>query len=83
MTKEELIKKITTKYNKIGDVVVDIDIKNTDGVEKCVALVTDGGDICLINKKGDWVYPINELTKRELESVYKQINLQNRLMFIV
>lgn len=82
ITKEILIEKITAKYNKIGDVAIDMDIKNSEGSEKCKALVTDDNEICLVNEKGDWVYPITELTKRELENVYKQINLQNRLKFI-
>lgn len=82
MTKDELIKRITVKYSKIGDVVVDINIKSGNEVDHCTSLVTDGGEICLMSEKGGWVYPITELTKRELEAVLKNINLQNRLRFI-
>ena len=82
MTKEELVKRITEKYNKIGDVIVDINIKSDNNVDHCTSLVTDDNEICLMSENGGWVYPITELTKRELESVLKNINLQNRLIFI-
>jgi len=75
MTKENLIKKISSKYNVLGDVSVVLCIKNPDGsTEKCNMLGLDDNELCMINEDRTWVYPLDVLTKRELESVSKQVN---------
>ena len=51
MTKEELVKN-TAKYNKIGDVVVDINIKSDNDLDHCTSLVTDDNEIYPMSENG-------------------------------
>lgn len=78
MTKQDAIDRVKKVYNKKGKVDLREEFYIWNNIEngkkdtdRIYSVDEDGGEICAIGK--DLVYPLNELSKRELESIYTLI----------
>ncbi len=75
MDKDGLIKRIENKHRKFGNIHVSMEIRDQgQEPDECNLLSKDGEELCLESKDGKWVYPLTDLTKRELEFLIKEIN---------
>ena len=81
MTKQETINKVKRLYDKLGERKIsegsdfelwyDTDESGAKLTEKIVGLGMDGDELCALGEK--LVFPLEELSKRELETLYSLV----------
>ena len=71
-TKTQLIQSLTDIANKKGCVPInDVFIEDNGVSYQLIDLTTDDGEVGVTLR--DWFYPLAELTKKELISIYKAV----------